>query len=127
PPRQRYWRGPVLADFDGRTWRAGQGLLTERAPRWRGGTTVRYSVLLEAHHRNWLFALESPAQRPPGARRGTQRGQALVELALVVPLLILLAVSVLGLSRVLQARMGVVGVAREAARAAALAQSPAEA
>src|SRR5271168_4355357 len=23
PPQERYWRGPVLHDFDGRTWRAG--------------------------------------------------------------------------------------------------------
>jgi protein-glutamine gamma-glutamyltransferase len=72
PPRQRYWRGPVLADFDGRTWSAAQGVLTERAPPLRGGTTLRYSVLLEAHHRNWLFALESPAQRPPGANFSTE-------------------------------------------------------
>jgi hypothetical protein len=65
--------------------------------------------------------------QPPGARRGSERGQALVELALVVPLLLLLALGVLGLSRVLHARMGVVGVAREAARAAALASSPTQA
>jgi transglutaminase-like putative cysteine protease len=67
PPRQRYWRGPILSDFDGRTWHAGPSLLSEREPRLRGGTTVRYSVLLEAHHRHWLFALESPAQRPQQA------------------------------------------------------------
>lgn len=67
PPRQRYWRGPVLSEFDGRTWRAGPPLLTDRPPEWRGGTRLRYSVLLEPHHRHWLFALESPAQRPPHA------------------------------------------------------------
>jgi protein-glutamine gamma-glutamyltransferase len=67
PPRQRYWRGPILSEFDGRTWHAGPALLSERGPRLRGGATVRYSVLLEAHHRHWLFALESPAQRPPQA------------------------------------------------------------
>ena len=67
PPRQRYWRGPILSEFDGRTWSAAPTLLAERGPRLRGGTTVRYSVLLEAHHRHWLFALESPAQRPARA------------------------------------------------------------
>jgi protein-glutamine gamma-glutamyltransferase len=67
PPRQRYWRGPVLSEFDGRTWRGGPALLAERPPALSGGTTLRYSVLLEAHHRHWLFALESPAQRPPQA------------------------------------------------------------
>ena len=65
PPRQRYWRGPVLSEFDGRTWRAGPALIAEHPRRLDGGTTIRYSVLLEAHHRPWLFALESPARRPP--------------------------------------------------------------
>jgi hypothetical protein len=64
---------------------------------------------------------------PTAGRRAPERGQALVELALVVPVVLLLALGVLGLSRVLHARMAVSGVAREAARAAALAQSPAEA
>ena len=65
PPRQRYWRGPVLSEFDGRTWSAAPPLVARHDPRLRGGTALRYSVLLEAHHRRWLFALESPAQRPP--------------------------------------------------------------
>ena len=65
PPRQRYWRGPVLSEFDGQTWRAGPALVTQQQPRLSGGTPLRYSVLLEAHHRQWMFALESPAQRPP--------------------------------------------------------------
>ena len=67
PPRQRYWRGPVLSEFDGRTWRAGPALISEKPRRLDGGTPLRYSVLLEAHHRHWLFALESPAHRPPHA------------------------------------------------------------
>jgi hypothetical protein len=28
-PRQRYWRGPVLWDFDGRTWSMGQNWLEQ--------------------------------------------------------------------------------------------------
>ena len=68
PPRRTlYWRGPVLWDFDGRTWRLGTPALTElRVP--RNGTRVEYSVLLEPHNRNWLFALEAPARLPPSAR-----------------------------------------------------------
>ncbi len=58
---------------------------------------------------------------------GGQRGQALVETALVVPLLLLLAFGVIGVGRVVQAQMGVSAVARESARAAALANDPAEA
>ena len=71
PPRQRYWRGPVLSEFDGSTWRAGPALITERTPPLQGGTTIRYSVLLEPHQRSWLFALESPAQRPPQSNFST--------------------------------------------------------
>lgn len=54
-------------------------------------------------------------------------GQALVETVLVIPLLLLLAFGVIGVGRVMQAQMGVSAVAREAARAAALADSPEEA
>ena len=65
PPRLRYWRGPALTEFDGRTWRANP-VRIERNPRpMRGGVVFRYSVLLEPHQRPWLFALESPAERPP--------------------------------------------------------------
>jgi len=68
PPRRTlYWRGPVLWDFDGRTWRLGSPALAP-PPQPRGGTRVAYSVLLEPHNRNWLFALETPAQLPPIAR-----------------------------------------------------------
>lgn len=58
---------------------------------------------------------------PPGA----ERGQALIELALVVPLLLLLALAVVGIGRVTQARIGVSAVARDAARDGALAGSSA--
>jgi Flp pilus assembly protein TadG len=54
-------------------------------------------------------------------------GQALVELALVIPLLLFLAFGVVAVGRVTDAQMGVSAVAREAARAAALANDPAEA
>ncbi len=56
-----------------------------------------------------------------------QRGQALVETALVVPMLLMLAFGVVGIGRVAQGQMGVSAVAREAARTAALADSPEEA
>lgn len=68
-PRRRtlYWRGPVMWDFDGRTWRPGNPRLAELQPA-SGGTRVEYSVLLEPHNRNWLFALELPASVPAQAR-----------------------------------------------------------
>jgi transglutaminase-like putative cysteine protease len=36
-------------------------------PEPRGGTRMEYSVLLEPHNRNWLFALEAPAGLPEAA------------------------------------------------------------
>ena len=60
-------------------------------------------------------------------RRTEHAGSALVEVALVTPLLLLLAFGVVGIGQVTQAQMGVSAVAREAARAAAIASSPAAA
>jgi transglutaminase-like putative cysteine protease len=69
-PRRRalYWRGPVMWDFDGRSWRLGTPAFAELPAPGRGGSEVKYSVLIEPHNRNWLFVLEAPATLPPGAR-----------------------------------------------------------
>ena len=68
PAAQRYWRGPVLWEFDGRTWSIGPSLLVEfLAP--RGGlASYRYEVVLEPHNRHWLFALETAASVPERSR-----------------------------------------------------------
>jgi protein-glutamine gamma-glutamyltransferase len=67
PPRERYWRGPVLWDFDGRTWRMGPGWIeTFEAP--RGSGRYEYVVTLEPHNRTWMFALESVARLPLRSR-----------------------------------------------------------
>ncbi|MFN7088093.1 MAG: DUF3488 and DUF4129 domain-containing transglutaminase family protein [Burkholderiales bacterium] len=66
-PKQLYWRGPVLWDFDGRTWSAPRPAYGE--PRVQPRTPpIEYEVTLEPHNRRWLFALELPAQPPPRAR-----------------------------------------------------------
>lgn len=56
-----------------------------------------------------------------------ERGQALIETALVLPVLLLLAFGVVAVGRVTSAQMGVSAVAREAARSAALARDPTDA
>ena len=70
PPPQplRYWRGPVLWDFDGRTWSAGLSHLVNFQPPQGTGRTYRYSVLLEPHNRYWLFTLETAASLPERSR-----------------------------------------------------------
>ncbi len=70
PQAMRYWRGPVLWDFDGRTWSIGANFLVEFVPPRGGRATYRYEVVLEPHNRHWLFALETAASLPERARMG---------------------------------------------------------
>lgn len=67
PYRSLYWRGPVLVDFDGATW---------RMPELSGGGSfsyakqerlTKYAVTLEPHNKTWLFALDVPAELPPNS------------------------------------------------------------
>ncbi|BCB26315.1 protein-glutamine gamma-glutamyltransferase [Sulfurimicrobium lacus] len=72
PPHRnlRYWRGPVLWDYDNGTW-------STRQPRDRAPAqllpldkALSYTVTLEPHNRRWLFALDLPETLPPGSRAG---------------------------------------------------------
>lgn len=77
PPRtQRYFRGPVLWLFDGRTWSAAPDA-SAHVPGRRSaaveplhpeGGVYRYQVTLQPTHRHWLFALDTPIAAPQGAR-----------------------------------------------------------
>ena len=66
-PAELYWRGPVLWEFDGRTWRMGPSPASGRAESPQAGGVVRYTVTLEPHHMRWLFAVDLPATLPAGA------------------------------------------------------------
>lgn len=70
PARELYWRGPVLTNFDGRTWRQGEAArrLNDAPPHPLAGTALSYEVTLEPHNKNWLFALETVTALPAGAR-----------------------------------------------------------
>jgi transglutaminase-like putative cysteine protease len=62
---QRYWRGPVLWHFDGRTWRPGvHSLNVSPEPLEATTNVVDYTVTLEPHNRTWLFALDVPTVVP---------------------------------------------------------------
>jgi protein-glutamine gamma-glutamyltransferase len=67
PQRLRYWRGPVLWDFDGRTWSLGANRPVEFPAPSGGSMIYRYDVVLEPHNRTWLFSLETAASLPEGA------------------------------------------------------------
>ena len=61
---QLYWRGPVLWNYDGRTWTTGVST-SQNAPQLDATTPpVSYSVTLEAHNKKWLYALDMPAAIP---------------------------------------------------------------
>jgi len=69
-PREMYWRGPVLWDFDGRTWHAADRLGNASSAVPAGAREVRYRVTLEPHRRRWLFALDAPATPPENTTLG---------------------------------------------------------
>ena len=66
PAKQKlYWRGPVMEQFDGTTWRLHDNrgtspqLETLSAP-------LRYEMTLEPHNQRWILALDAPVQLPEG-------------------------------------------------------------
>jgi len=74
PRRQDlYWRGPVLSNFDGRTWEMSWMYRNNPAATTPsvGEAPYVYEVQLEPHERHWLFALDTPAYKPPEANRLT--------------------------------------------------------
>ncbi|MCL2076641.1 MAG: DUF3488 and transglutaminase-like domain-containing protein [Betaproteobacteria bacterium] len=59
PRRQLYWRGPVLSNYDGRSWTSNDYRRQEPSIEARGAP-ARYSIILEPHNRPWLLPLEMP-------------------------------------------------------------------
>jgi protein-glutamine gamma-glutamyltransferase len=58
PPALRYWRGPVLHEFDGRAWRRPRGQAFPDQVVTTSGAPVDYQLTLEPHDRNWILALD---------------------------------------------------------------------
>ena len=67
PPHQRYWRGPIFPEFDGRTWSAAQilqPLVNPPVPSPDAADSIAYTVTQQPNQQHWLFALEQ-ATSPP--------------------------------------------------------------
>jgi len=62
PLAQRYWRGPVLHEFDGQTWRRSRRLQAIRPQVQPDSAPVRYRILQEPTGRNYLFGLDAIAE-----------------------------------------------------------------
>jgi len=65
-PASLYWRGPVLWDFDGRTWERGRWI-EGRAPAAldENANLLSYELTQEPTDRRYVFALDVPHSVPP--------------------------------------------------------------
>ena len=59
-PAIRYWRGPVLTQFDGVTWRPFPVEISRQPFYQPTGRALRYRVTLEPHNQRWLLGLDFP-------------------------------------------------------------------
>ena len=60
-PRQLYWRGIVLDEFDGKSWKSsGRDTLTASTP--PAGEEISQTIYLEPYGEKYLFALDRPVR-----------------------------------------------------------------
>lgn len=62
-----YWRGPVLGQQVGRSWKMYPVRPAARLNYQAQSPPVGYRVTLQPHNKPWLFALDLPTATPPGA------------------------------------------------------------
>ena len=62
PPNERYWRGPVMHDFDGHTWTRARPQPFGAAALRPQGRAYQYTLSLEPNRHNWIFALDWPTR-----------------------------------------------------------------
>jgi len=65
-PEQRYWRGPVFSYTDGKRWSPSKNTYFKRHLDRISfkGEKYQYKLLMEPQAKNWVFALDMPAQYP---------------------------------------------------------------
>jgi len=68
PQRKLYWRGPVLAEFDGATWTRQTGNFP-RDSGLQSGAALSYEVTMEPTDKPWLFVLDAPLSAPTDSIR----------------------------------------------------------
>jgi transglutaminase-like putative cysteine protease len=64
PPQERYWRGPVLHEFDGYTWRRTTRNLARMQPLQYLGPQYRYRISMEPSAQRWWFSLDTATGSP---------------------------------------------------------------
>ncbi len=72
PPKQRYWRGLVLDQFDGRKWTRSeldQGATMDKPLSQTGAGVINYTVIQEPTFQPWLFTLAVAYSTTAGIER----------------------------------------------------------
>jgi transglutaminase-like putative cysteine protease len=62
PSRELYWRGPVMHEFDGHTWKLAYPLSYGAPTLLPQGAAYTYTLSLEPHEHRWVFALDWPSR-----------------------------------------------------------------
>jgi len=60
PQNQLYWRGPVMADFTGRSWRQTPRKRLGKLRMIASNDATEYTITLEPNGKHWLLALDVP-------------------------------------------------------------------
>jgi len=80
PQEQRYWRGPVLSDFDGKKWSVVENTAKLRPTENPSDNNISYSVTVQPTQQSWLFALDHPASLPMSDTADPADGKILAHL-----------------------------------------------
>jgi len=64
PANQRYWRGPVMDNFDGRRWTISNNAAQVTVLNDPERSDMQYTVMMQATYQRWLFALDHPTSLP---------------------------------------------------------------
>ncbi|KAA3649720.1 MAG: DUF3488 domain-containing protein [Proteobacteria bacterium] len=65
---QLYWRGPVLSEFDGRTWTRHEFRQIRGTVAFdRQASVIDYAIEMEPNGRHFMFGLDTILRAPPGA------------------------------------------------------------
>ncbi len=66
-PPERYWRGPILWDTDGRNWTRGKPLTNPPSNLVSNQPAIKYSVTMEPTNSRWVMVLDLPFDIPAKA------------------------------------------------------------
>ncbi|MBK8285428.1 MAG: DUF3488 domain-containing protein [Ahniella sp.] len=86
-PQQRYWRGPVLWDFDGSAWHGANRMAYEDgfSLEYDETSVLAYDVMMEPTEQQWLFPLDLPVRASGIDLRQISDGQTLARRPVIEP------------------------------------------